>query len=290
MGRNGKDGCLCYLTETTKEKNMRNGLIGIIGAVLLSAAPVFGHGGAPLAGDVSVEIISDNGRVFQSIHASDRWKNETRLIKKYLEAKKGENYGIVIRNNSPERLGVVIAVDGRNIITGLRSDLKNNETMYIVNAYEHARYDGWRTTDNEVHRFYFTEPADSYSVRTFDDSSAMGVIAVAVYREKDRPEPLYDMSKNEAAPAAPSMDSAARGRGKARAGESAGTGFGDSRYSPVVRVEFEPESFPVQKTLVKYEWRETLCKKGILDCVKERRNRLWDNDGYAPHPPGYPRS
>ncbi|MCK9420405.1 MAG: hypothetical protein M0R70_13630 [Nitrospirae bacterium] len=269
---------------------MRNTVIGIIMAVLVSAAPVFGHGRAPLAGGVSVEIISDNGSVYRDFPASDRWKHETRVIKKYLEAKKGENYGVMIRNNSPERLGVVIAVDGRNIITGSRSDLRNNETMYIVNAYEHVRYDGWRTTDSEVHRFYFTEPADSYSIRTFADSSAMGVIAVAVYRQKDRSQPLYDMSRNEAAPSAPSMDSAARKKGKALAGESAGTGFGDPTYSPVVRVEFEPESAPVQKTLVKYEWRETLCKKGILDCGQERTNRLWDNDGYAPYPPGFPRS
>ena len=269
---------------------MRNRMIGIIMAVLVSAAPAFGHGRAPLTGDVSVEIISDNGSVFRSFPAADHEKHQTRIIKKYLEAKKGENYGIVIRNNSPERLGIVIAVDGRNIITGSRSDLGNNETMYIVNAYEQARYDGWRTTDNEVHRFYFTEPADSYSVRTFADSSAMGVIAVAVYRQKERPEPLFDMSRNEAAPSAPSVYGAARSRGKAAVGESAGTGFGDSSYSPVVRVEFEPEGFPVQKTLVKYEWRETLCKKGILNCRQERKNRLWDNDGYAPYPPGHPRS
>ena len=269
---------------------MRNRLIGIIMAVLLSAAPVFGHGNAPLAGEVSIEITSDNGSVFRSFPSSDTWKNETRCIKKYLEAKKGDNYGIVIRNNSPERLGVVIAVDGRNIITGSRSDLKNNETMYIVNAYEQVRYDGWRTTAREVHQFYFTEPADSYSIRTFADSSAMGVIAVAVFREKDRPQPMLELSRRDAAPAAPSLDSAGRSMGKASAGESTGTGFGDSRYSPVVRVEFEPENLPVQKTLIKYEWHETLCKKGILQCGHERKNRLWDNDGYAPFPPESPRS
>ncbi len=269
---------------------MKNNVIGIILAVLVSAAPVFGHGRAPLAGEVSVEIISDDGSVFRNFPASDYRNNETRIIKKYLEAKKGENYGIMIRNNSPERLGVVIAVDGRNIISGSRSDLGNNETMYIVNAYEQVRSDGWRTTDNDVHQFYFTTPADSYSVRTFADSSAMGVIAVAVYREKGQPQPMFDMSGNETAPAAPSMDSAARSKRKALAAEDAGTGFGQSRYSPVVKVEFEPEGFPIQKTLVKYEWRETLCKKGILDCGRERKNRLWDNDGYAPYPPGYPRS
>jgi len=271
---------------------MRNIVLFIIMAVLVSAATAFGHGRAPLTAEVSVEISSDDGRVLQSFPASDRWKQETRVIKKYCEAKKGENYGIVIRNNSPERLAVVIAVDGRNIITGSRSNLRNNETMYIVNAYEQVRYDGWRTAENEIHRFYFTEPADSYSVRTFADSSAMGVIAVAIYREKERPEQLFGMSRNESAqamPSAPSVDKAGLSRDKASVGESAGTGFGDPRYSPVTRVAFEPESIPTQKTLIKYEWRETLCKKGVLNCVQERKNRLWDNDGYAPFPPGYPR-
>jgi hypothetical protein len=266
---------------------MRNRSIGIIMAILLSAAPAFGHGSPPLAGEVSVEIISENGSVYRSFPSSDSWKSETRSLKKYLEAKKGENYGIVIRNNSPERLGVVIAVDGRNIITGSRSDLRNNETMYIVNAYEQVRYDGWRTTASEVRQFYFTEPADSYSVRTFADSSAMGVIAVAVFREKNRPQPMLELSRRGAAP---SRDSAAQSMGKASEGESTGTGFGDPRYSPVVRVEFEPENVPAQKTLIKYEWRDTLCKKGILQYDHEKKNRLWDNDGYAPYPPESPRN
>ena len=242
-----------------------------------------------MAGEVSVDIVSDNGSVFRSFPAADGWTKATRIIKRYVEAKKGENYGITIRNHSPERLAVVIAVDGRNIITGSRSNLGNSETMYIVNAGEQVQYDGWRTTDNEVRRFYFTEPADSYSIRTFGDSSAMGVIAVAVFRQKERPEPVFERNKGKASPGAPSLDSATRSQGKAGAAERAGTGFGDERYSPVVRVEFEPESVPVQKTLAKYEWRETLCKKGILSCGQERKNRLWD-DGYAPFPPGYPRS
>jgi hypothetical protein len=38
---------------------------------------------------------------------------------------------------------------------------------------------------------------------------------------------------------------------------------------------------------LKYEWRETLCRKGILSCGEKTGNRLWDNDGYAPYPPGY---
>jgi hypothetical protein len=32
--------------------------------------------------------------------------------------------------------------------------------------------------------------------------------------------------------------------------------LGNARYPPVTVVAFEPERTPVQKTLVKYEWRE----------------------------------
>jgi hypothetical protein len=158
--------------------------------------------------------------------------------------------------------------------------------MYIVNAYEHASYEGWRTDSDTVHKFYFTDTADSYSVRTFEDSSAMGVIAVAVYKEKERPQPLYQSKRSQPSSAAPSASMGA-GREKASTDESAGTGFGDGQYSPTVNVAFEPGVVPVQKTLVKYEWQEVLCKKGLLQCRQEPRNRLWDGDDYAPYPPGY---
>jgi hypothetical protein len=160
--------------------------------------------------------------------------------------------------------------------------------MYLVSGYEHARYDGWRTDRDTVHEFYFTDIADSYAMRTFADSSAMGVIAVAVYREKERPRPLYESKGEERAPAPQSAEGSARAKAGAGRDEAAGTGFGDTHYSPVIRVAFEPERDPAQKTLIKYEWREVLCRKGILDCRQEMGNRLWDEDEYAPHPPGYP--
>jgi hypothetical protein len=273
---------------------MRNTVIGAAVLTVImatAAAPAHSLGRAMPPGDVNIEVVSDRGSVFQTIPHRDFRKSGTRIIKRYLEAKKGENYEIVITNDTPERVGVVIAVDGRNIITGKRSELRNSEAMYIVNAYETARYDGWRTSQEQVHRFYFTNAADSYSVRTFADSSAMGVIAMAVFREKDPPRPLLEEKREgQAAPAAPSAGVAPQSADRAMAKESAGTGFGDARYSPVITVQFEPERNPVQKTLVKYEWREVLCRKGILSCGRELGNRLWDEDGYAPYPPGYPKN
>jgi hypothetical protein len=257
----------------------------------IGATSAYSSGKPVLPGEVNIEVVSDNGTAFQTIPHRDFWTGSTHVRKRYLEARQGEHYGIVITNRTPERVGVVIAVDGRNIITGKRSDLGNTESMYIVNAYEAARYDGWRTSKDEVHRFYFSDAADSYSVRTFADSSAMGVIAMAVFREKEQPRPLQeDKRESQSAPAAPSAGLAPKSSDRALAKESAGTGFGDARYSPVVTVQFESERNPVQKTLVKYEWREVLCRKGILQCNRDLGNRLWDEDVYAPYPPAYPKN
>jgi len=268
---------------------MRYVKVWILAVIMtVSAAPAYPHSGDRRREEVSIEVLSQSGSTFLVIPHQDFWKGGTRILKKYLEARKGENYGIVIRNRTPDRVGVVIAVDGRNIISGKKSDLKNNEEMYLVNGYEYARYDGWRTDKDTVHKFYFTDMADSYALRTFGDSTSMGVIAVAVYRERERLKPQYENKRN--APAAPSEESSARNKLGGTRDEAAGTGFGDPHYSPVIRVTFEPDPNPIQKILVKYEWREILCRKGILNCLQEPGNRLWDKDEYAPYPPGYPRN
>ncbi len=248
---------------------------------LMSAAPGFAHGG----GNVDVDVVTEGGETLHMIPHKNYETGGAHVFKKYLEAKKGQNYGIVIRNNTPDRIGVVIAVDGRNIINGSASNLRTGEAMYIVNPYSSERLDGWRTGKNTTHQFYFTDAGDSYSARTFSDSSAMGVIAVAAFRERVR----YGYPKERSMQKAPAPAAGAPARDEAQGlnSEKAGTGFGDERYSPTVTVAFEPEGTPFSKTLIKYEWREALCGKGILRCRPDDRNRLWDDSRYAPFPPGY---
>jgi hypothetical protein len=251
--------------------------------VLFFAAPACAHRSG---GKVDVEIVPDNGGLFSKIPFKDYFSGQTHIVKKYLEARRGENYSIVVRNTMPERIGVVIAVDGRNIISGKKSYLSNNEMMYVVGPDDSVKLEGWRTDDSAVHKFYFTDVTDSYSVRTFGDTSAMGLISVAVFREKDRPLMFHDSPHMENPPA-PSAGAPAEGSSKRYKSESAGTGFGDRKYSPVVRVEFAPESIPIEKILLKYEWRDVLCKKGMLNCGQAEGNRLWNEYSYAPFPPGY---
>ncbi|HZD54652.1 MAG TPA: hypothetical protein VE080_00220, partial [Candidatus Aquicultoraceae bacterium] len=139
---------------------------------------------AARAAAVDVEIVSDDRGLLPSYRVGAHGRHDT--YRSYIEAVKGDRYGIRIRNNTDRRVAVVVAVDGRNIISGEKSYLQNAERMYVLGPRESETYDGWRTARDTVHRFYFTDPGDSYA-GAFGDRSAMGVVAVAVYREETPP-------------------------------------------------------------------------------------------------------
>jgi hypothetical protein len=198
---------------------------------------------------VDVRIVADNGSEFSKHRVYPRCQQEGNFF--YVEAVKGDRYSIQVTNKSGRRVGVVIAVDGRNIISAKKSDLKRNERMYIIGPHETNIFEGWRTAMDTTNRFYFTEQSDSYAEKVFGDASAMGTIALAVYKEKipeivpysEKPSRMNDSS----AGAAPS------------------------------------EYRTAEKIVLKYEWRSELCRKGIISC--DPKNRFWpDDQEFAPIP------
>ena len=78
-------------------------------------------------------------------------------MRAYLEAERGRNYGVRVHNYTGGRIGLDVAVDGRNIISGRESHLSTKEPRYVRGPREQATYDGWRTSDTNVHRFVFTD-------------------------------------------------------------------------------------------------------------------------------------
>ena len=236
---------------------------------------------------VDVRIVSDSGEEFQKYSAHPRVRQEGKFF--YMEAVKGQRYSVQVTNRSNRRIGVVIAVDGRNIIDGKKSDLERNERMYIIGAHETNTFEGWRTGLDRTNRFYFTEQSDAYAEKVFADASAIGTIALAVYREKLLEIIPYSGSSSrlkegpgEAAPGA-SAGSRSADRAEQKKTQEAGTGFGETTYSPARMVHFDPEHTTAEKIVLKYEWRSELCKKGIISCGP--KNRFWPDDHeFAPIP------
>jgi hypothetical protein len=239
------------------------------------------------ADDIKIEVIGDQRDRPLPQYAVERGN---RLYRGYLEARRGEEYAIRVHNRSDRLVGLVIAVDGRNIISGERSDLGSDERMYILAPHERREYRGWRTARDQVNRFYFTDAPDSYAGR-WGDHSAMGVIAIAAYAEER--SRILDIPKYRGADprAAPAPDSGRIAPRHGRKSAEPGTGFGDEEWSPSRRVDFDPQSKPFARYFLKYEWRKTLCDKGVARCgpadYGRSQNRLWwDRDGFAPYPPG----
>jgi hypothetical protein len=179
--------------------------------------------------------------------------------------------------------------------------------MYVLDPWESGEYRGWRTSLSETNEFYFTDWQDSYA-EAFGDRSARGVIAVAVYRDREWQTRLAEerrareqlaerdrsYGKHAPSPSPNSADAAAGAAGEksARAEvndkSAPGTGYGERQYDPAQRVHFVAEHRPMQRSFLKYEWPETLCQRGF-GCERPReRNRFWPEDryGFAPPPPG----
>lgn len=269
--------------------------------LLVCEGLAIGHDGIypqpPVRGSiVDVWFEYDNGNTLPIINAASPG-GRSYVNKYYIEAIHRENYRIGVRNLTPERVGLVIAVDGRNIVSGDRSDLLSNERKYVIEPWQTLYLDGWRTSSTETHRFYFTTPKESYSVRAFGDRSAMGIIGIAAYREvrsrtmreydgRDWPAPPESMMDAGRWPSNRFEQKEAAPSSRSKEGDRLGTGFGDSRYSPSYTVSFEPERQPAWKALYKYETRQSLCRQGIIECDghHEHPNRMWDERGYAPHP------
>ena len=250
------------------------------------AAVAEASAGVP-APQVGVEIVADDGRVFARYDLADRYQQGQ--LRAYLEAERGRNYGIRVHNRTGARVGLVIAVDGRNILSGEKSYLQSNEPMYVLGPYEQATYRGWRTSSTQVHRFFFTDAADSYA-EAWGDRSAMGVIAVAAFREMARIQPKRHSGRERSAPG-PAAPGESRADAAMESADAAGTGFGEEHASHSVRVHFLPEHHAFVAHFLKYEWRDTLVRLGVISDAPPE-NRFWprhlgSTQGFAPFPPGY---
>jgi len=213
---------------------------------------------------VSVEIVDRNeGRVLPVYaHAGRR----------FVVGKPGNEYSIRVRNTSGERILAVMSVDGVNIITG--DTASPAQSGYVLAPYETAEIAGWRKDMSRTAAFYFTALPDSYAARTGRPDN-VGVIGVAVFRERQRPIPYGSISKDRAsadrmessadrpgaagtpAPAAPLAESAP-------SKQQLGTGHGRSESSYAQYTTFERTSDSPSETIaIYYDSYQNLLAQGV---------------------------
>jgi len=229
----------------------------------------------------------------------------------YFQAFAGHNYSIRLHNLTSDRIGVLITVDGLNVVSGDRTSLGNNEAMYVLDPYETTNIRGWRTSLDEVRRFVFVDEERSYASRTDQANGDMGWIRVVTFTE-NKPlrawgqirslyrggggEPAPDNSspqgsedsRAQQAPRAAAPNGASRDEAKGYAdNESApGTGWGDRSRDPVNRTVFNANATASDMIVLRYEYESGLRALGIYP--NRNRNRTWEREqgdlGFAKPP------
>lgn len=108
--------------------------------------------------------------------------------KLFIEAKKGSEYSIEIKNDTWQRILAVCSVDGLDILNG--KPATENGNGYVINGYGSVRLDGFRVSNEQVAKFLFDYKGGSYAASKEDGSEKnVGVIGVRIFQEKIKPPP-----------------------------------------------------------------------------------------------------
>jgi hypothetical protein len=205
------------------------------GLILAAAIGAAGLGGASRAKadpvDLSV-VDRDTGRPLKV------WRHEGRL---YIAGRPGSRYSLRVTNNTGSRVLVVLSVDGVNIISGETADY--DQRGYIFKPYESYDLSGWRKSESQVAAFLFAPLPRSYAALTGRPGN-VGVIGMAVFREKPLPPPPPPPPPMSAMRAAPAPDSGVDDVAVTaqRRSEKLGTGHGEIEQSEVTIEPFERAS------------------------------------------------
>src|ERR1041385_8027035 len=108
--------------------------------------------------------------------------------KTYIEAIKGAEYELRLRNSSPDRVAVALSVDGLNTIDA-RHTSAWNASKWVIEPYQTITISGWQMSTERARRFYFTNERDSYGAK-LGQTANLGVISAVFFRERSRPVPI----------------------------------------------------------------------------------------------------
>jgi len=242
---------------------------------VISASPV-----RPAVGDV--DILVDGAP--QPRYAHDgRW---------YVEARKGREYAIRLRNPYAVRVAVALSVDGLNTIDA-RETTAADARKWVLGPYETVTISGWQTSQTEARRFEFTTEARSYG-HALGKTANLGVISAVFFKERV-PSIRLDTSNEHAgrqAAAPPEQEAAAAAGGDKKANdEYAATGMGRRTGHAVAQVWLDLEDAPVQTLNIRYEFHPQLVRLGILppaptaDPLQRRERARGFEPGFSPEPP-----
>lgn len=230
----------------------------------------------------------------------------------YVEALKGEEYSLRVRNPLPVRVAVALSVDGLNTIDARRSTAWDS-SKWVIQPYGTITINGWQVSRERARRFYFTDERDSYAAK-LGRAEDLGLISAVFFRERaghaeitprQRPHPLgtpraeggaaKEQAERRSAGSAPQATGRAQSDSAVVAPQDedyAATGMGRSVGHDVRFVNLELERSPAAEVSIRYEYRPALVRLGIIprphaarDPLRRReRSRGFEDGRFSPEP------
>ena len=226
----------------------------------------------------------------------------------YIEALKGREYQIRLRNPYPVRVAVALSVDGLNTIDARHTSAAAGR-KWVLGPYETVTIEGWQTSMDDARRFEFTSEEQSYGA-WLGKTNDLGVITAVFFRERvperqlaaqsmavpraDAPVPAQaGQNRDRSIPAAEAgaaspvgaASKQAAGAPPPAADEYAATGIGRRTDHAVRQVYLDLEPTPAASVSIRYEYRAQLVRLGVLPPVQaagdplDRRERARGFDG-----------
>ena len=202
------------------------------------------HGKRILYSDFEVDVLVDGRRLTEY---NERGRT-------FIEAERGAEYEIRLRNPSADRVAVALSVDGLNTIDAEQTSA-SNASKWVIEPYQTITITGWQMSSERARRFYFTTERDSYAAKLARKAD-FGVISAVFFRERRR-HPIPITKGNASSSSSPAAQEELRAQADGVQANRAATGIGRSVRNDVREIDMELESRPVAEVTLRYQYSTT---------------------------------
>ena len=145
----------------------------LVASLALAAVPQSTMSGSSIPDPgTNVEILVDGAPARRYLHER-RW---------YIEALKGHEYSIRLRNPYAVRVAVALSVDGLNTIDA-RETTAAAARKWVLEPYQTLTISGWQTSQTHARRFEFTTEKRSDG-QALGKTANLGVISAVFFKER----------------------------------------------------------------------------------------------------------
>ena len=124
-------------------------------------------------GTLTVGLRADSGGFFRALASESR---------DVVVGEAGRRYRIVMKNRASQRFECVVSVDGLDVLDGKSAAF--HKRGYLIDPRGELEIDGFRQSYDTVASFRFGSVESSYANQKYGDARNVGVIGIAVFRER----------------------------------------------------------------------------------------------------------